>query len=196
MSKLSNPWALMIIGLLLYAGTFFFLITSSIDKLLPIPPPRVITVEKQIAKVFDLNSQEIQNLIEELNRERELLDDERKDIDEIKSSIASERKELEEIRSQIEQVRNDINQTIITIDQSEVDNFKELVSFYTEMGPENAMKIINQFDETYLVRLLYLMDFDNRLIFFEFITNQSPTRAKNLLELLRKFVPPEKNPMA
>lgn len=195
MSKLANPWILMILGLLLYAASFSYFMISGINKILPIPEPRIITIEKQIARTFDLNSQEIQSLIEELNTEREKLDNERRDLNQIKESINRERKELDEIRTQIERVRNDINKSILTIDQSEVENFKELVAFYSEMGPENALKIINQFDETYLVRLLYFMDFETRLTFFETITEQSPTRAKNLLEMLRKFVPPENNPI-
>ena len=93
------------------------------------------------------------------------------------------------VKKEIESLKDRINASIYQIKVSEKKNFDDLVSFYSQLGSENALKIINQFDDLYLAKLLYLMDTETKLQFFEKITQQSPARAKKLLEMLRKFIP-------
>ena len=192
MKKLTTPWGLSILSILLYIASNAILLIISVNNILKIPEPKIITKEAQIAKVFDLNSNEIKNLIKELKSEKEKLKNREKDLLELRKQIAQEKEALLLVKNEIENLKDRVSATIYQINESEKKNFDDLVSFYSQLGSENALKIINQFDDLYLAKLLYLMDIDTKLQFFEKITQQSPARAKKLLEMLRKFIPTEK----
>ena len=71
MNRLTTPWGLSILSIILYLLSNFLLLILSVNSILKIPEPKIITKEAQIAQVFDLNSIEIKNLIEELKSEKE-----------------------------------------------------------------------------------------------------------------------------
>ena len=189
MNKLTTPWGLSILSIILYIVSNSLLLILSVNSILKIPEPKIITKEAQIAQVFDLNSIEIKNLIEELKSEKAKLKHREKDLLELRKQIAQEKEALLLVKNEIETLKDRVSATIYQINASEKKNFDDLVSFYSQLGSENALKIINQFDDLYLAKLLYLMDIETKLQFFEKITQQSPARAKKLLEMLRKFIP-------
>jgi hypothetical protein len=149
-----------VLGAVLFAGTGTFVVVrglSSMPELGGAPP---VAESKLPPRLWNFNSDAVNELIGNLEKGREKLAADEKNLVTLKSQLDSEKAELGKLRSELEQMRTEIDERVLEIQESEVKNLKTLAQTYSAMPPAQAVAIFREMDENMVVKILASMKVD------------------------------------
>ena len=153
MKMLTSRWVLAILALLIYAGVSSLIINKELARKkehLPQPTERP-------PKLWGFKTQALDELITELQSERDRVTEERKSLDSVRAQLAAERAEVEHVRDEIKTFREALDARILLIEEDELKNLKTLSTTYSTMKPTAAVTILREMDENMAAKILALM---------------------------------------
>jgi flagellar motility protein MotE (MotC chaperone) len=100
---------------------------------------------------------ELDQIISELESERQTLATREKQLQELDARLRSERAELDEALRNIKQIRDKVDREIFRIKEDELVNLKKLAKMYAAMEPDGAAKILRELDDVVVVKMMTLM---------------------------------------
>jgi flagellar motility protein MotE (MotC chaperone) len=167
--KPSSSWGLILLAVILgtatAAGVLLFKWPSVTT--LPPEPPATRTKIKSQSRDWDFYTAEIDNLIQELQKERTGYEVKTKDLGAVEMRIAAEkqellrlREELLRLRSEIEKMRDDLTTQTTELLSTEKSNIRNLARSYAIMKPAEAVAILAQMSDANIVKLLATMKAD------------------------------------
>jgi flagellar motility protein MotE (MotC chaperone) len=100
---------------------------------------------------------ELDQIISELESERQTVATREKQLQELDARLRSERAELDEALRNIKQIRDKVDREIFRIKEDELVNLKKLAKMYAAMEPDGAAKILRELDDVVVVKMMTLM---------------------------------------
>lgn len=133
---------------------------------------------------WDFWTLEMSNLAEELQRERESIEQRKRDLDAYAQRLQAEKAELENLRNLIASLRDEINRSVITLTEAEKPNLKTLARTYASMKPAESAPILSRMDDEMVVKILSLMKPDVVANILTQISNLQPATSNIPAELI------------
>jgi flagellar motility protein MotE (MotC chaperone) len=112
------------------------------------------------SKNWDFYTGEVENLMEELRKEKTAYEQKTKDLAAVEMRIDTEKKELLRIQDEIKRMREELTQHTTEIQGSEKTNLRVLAGTYTNMKPVDASAIFAQMPEADAAKILSVMKKD------------------------------------
>lgn len=158
----SNPLIPLVLGLVLGVGTGVGLFWRQAIIIATAVRAQHADAEKpaQPEKPWDFWTLEIENLSAELKDVKATLDVREQALAAREEGLAADLRELEKTRQQIEALRTTVAAEMVQFEAEEAKNLKGLAKTYGELTPASAVGIMQQMDETTVVKILYLMKAD------------------------------------
>lgn len=149
-----------LVGMALYVGVTAALWPEMKVELPPEEPKsapvrRLVPVVK--APSWEFASPELDQLVQELQKEREALAERSRQLDELAARLQSERNELNVVTQAVHQLQRQLDDSVIRIAEEEAANLKKLAKVYAAMSPDGAAVILTRLDETTVVKIMALM---------------------------------------
>jgi len=161
-SKPSSSWGLILLAIILGTATaagVLLLKWPSVTTLPPEPPATHTKIKSQ-SKDWDFYTAEIDNLLQELQKQRTTYEIKTKDLGAVEMRIAAEKQELLRLRSEIEKMREDLTTQTTELLSTEKSNVRNLARTYSSMKPSEAVAILAQMSDASIVKLLATMKAD------------------------------------
>ena len=167
--KPSSSWGLILLAVILGTATAagVLLLKWPSVTTLPAEPPATQTKIKSQSKDWDFYTAEIDNLIQELQKQRTGYEVKTKDLGAVEMRIAAEkqellrlREELLRLRGEIEKMRDDLTTQTTELLSTEKSNIRNLARSYAIMKPAEAVAILSQMSDANIVKLLATMKAD------------------------------------
>lgn len=167
--KPSSSWGLILLAVILGTATAagVLLLKWPSVTILPPEPPATRTKIKSQSKDWDFYTAEIDNLIQELQKQRTGYEVKTKDLGAVEMRIAAEkqellrlREELLRLRGEIEKMRDDLTSQTTELVSTEKSNIRNLARSYAIMKPAEAVAILSQMSDASIVKLLATMKAD------------------------------------
>ena len=162
MKVLSNPLIPLVLGLLLGVGTgvgVFWREARVLATSLRQQQVRGKEPERP-EKPWDFWTLEIENLASELKDVKATLVIREQTVAAREERLAADLRELEKTRQQIDTLRKSVAEGMVQIEAEETKNLKTLAKTYSELTPRAAVGIMQQMDESTVVKILHLMKND------------------------------------
>jgi flagellar motility protein MotE (MotC chaperone) len=123
------------------------------------------------------NNPDVNRLIEELKREKNVLMAKEKELEELRRRIALEKAEFGSMTQEVMQFKAALERTLTNqltlIYRTETNKLQELANIYTNMPPQNAVAILNQMTVDDVAKILQFMPLRNQSSLLEnFATNE------------------------
>jgi flagellar motility protein MotE (MotC chaperone) len=188
MKFLQAPITAMLLGGLAFLLTMFAVIEKPLKAS---ATPVEHTPEQKVAGFWDRHNPETDQLLKEIQTEREYLTKKAAELRDLETRLAAERAEINQITQRVAQLQFEFDQTIIRIKEEEVPNLKKLARLYSTMSIEGASAIIRELDDLVVVKLMSFMKEDQSAPLLEAMAREGETQAKraaNIAEALRKTV--------
>lgn len=153
------------------------------------------TEEQKVAGFWDRHNPEVDQLLKEIQTERDYLTKKAAELRELETRLAAERAEINQITQRVAQLQMDFDQTIIRVKEEEAPNLKKLARLYSTMSIEGASAILRELDDAVVVKVMSFMKEDQSAPLLEAMAREGETQAKraaNIAEALRKTVADKK----
>ena len=167
--KPSSSWGLILLAVILGTATaagVLLLKWPSVTTLPPEPPATRTKIKSQ-SRDWDFYTAEIDNLIQELQKERTGYEVKTKDLGAVEMRIAAEkqellrlREELLRLRGEIEKMRDNLTTQTTELLSTEKSNIRNLARSYAIMKPAEAVAILSEMSDANIVKLLATMKAD------------------------------------
>jgi len=167
--KPSSSWGLILLAVILGTATaagVLLLKWPSVTTLPPEPPATRTKIKSQ-SKDWDFYTAEIDNLIQELQKERTGYEVKTKDLGAVEMRITAEkqellrlREELLRLRGEIEKMRDNLTTQTTELLSTEKSNVRNLARSYAIMKPAEAVAILSEMSDANIVKLLATMKAD------------------------------------
>ena len=154
---LVSPWTTALVSVLVYLGA-----TVAFWKT-PTPPPPVAqsdaaaAVAKPNGPSWDFINPEADQLIAELKAEKKTLAKKEQDLTDLSLRLQSERSELNMVTQSVRQLQTEFDQNVLRIGAEETANLKKLAKVYAEMDPASAATILQEMDDTSVIKIMVFM---------------------------------------
>ena len=159
MKLLTSNWGIAIIAMLMNLGTTLMMLLPAIaamqDTVEEIPEKTSMA-----ARMWGFKTEAVDELIKELQTEREKLEEEQKGVLAVQSQNAADREELEKVRVEIQAMRAEIDEKVVVIQEQELKNLKTLAQTYSAMNPSAVVAIFRELEENMSVKVLSFMKAD------------------------------------
>lgn len=208
MKILSNIWVLMILSVVLFLGTSYYLWTQAAGT----PPELPATMHDKevdgaaVAALWNTQTGHIEQVEQELKKRMRDLDEREASLDQMDERIKAEMIELKNIQEAIAKQEASLDSMIHSIEASKVKNIRSQATVYSNMDPESVIQIFYAMSDTEVAELLYFMNSDAQAgIFAAFIEAPVPVAIANdpsqlkgaakvarLQEILKYTQPPQK----
>lgn len=109
---------------------------------------------------WTFHTRELQQLIDSLGGKKREMDKREEALKGLETRLENERKELDEIKGQIEATRVAMGNVIVQSKADEMKNLKNLATTYSSMNPDAVVGIINEMDDNTVVKILAIMKSD------------------------------------
>ena len=154
---LTSPLGTTLLGVIAYLGA-----TVAFWKMPPLPPPTAHAVPAEAqAKLngpsWEFTNPEADQLVGELQAEKEALKKKEQDLKDLTARLEAERSELTQVTQNVHQLQMDFDQNVLRITDEETANLKKLAKVYADMDPANAAKIFQEMDDTSVIKIMVFM---------------------------------------
>ena len=160
--KPSSSWGLILLAVILGTATaagVLLLKWPSVTTLPPEPPATRTKIKSQ-SKDWDFYTAEIDNLLQELQKQRTAYEIKTKDLGAVEMRIEAEKQELLRLRSEIQKMRDDLTTQTTELLSTEKSNVRNLARTYASMKPSEAVTILAEMSDANIVKLLATMKAD------------------------------------
>ncbi|HEU5123969.1 MAG TPA: hypothetical protein VFW05_07890 [Verrucomicrobiae bacterium] len=192
---LQSSWMTALAGGLVYLGVTFALLSPA-----KFEGARAAQAETDAAKSpnddpsWRFRNPEMEQWLNELKHEKEALELRAQQLQELAARLESDRKELNVVTQTVYQLQTEFDKNVVRIKEQEADNLKREVKILSNMSPDAAAALIREMPEDEAVKVLFLMKNDATGGILASLSQLGPIeaqRAANLMEKLRRTLPPE-----
>lgn len=184
---LQSPMVAAGLGAVLYLGTTWYFWRTP-------EPPVVETVAETPHSAppvsvpsWDYFNPEIDQLVEELKKERASLADRQKQLEELAARVQSERAELSALTQTVSQLQIDFDKTLIRVNEEEKANLKKLSRVYSSMTPDGAVNVLKQLDDVQIVKILAFLKEEEVAPILENLARGGEAEAKRVALLAERL---------
>lgn len=187
-------------GVVLYLGTtWYFWRTPEVAP--PEAPVETATYAPPVAvPSWDYFNPEIDQLVDELKKERASLADRQKQLEELAARVQAEKAELSALTQTVQQLQFEFDKTLVRVNEEEKANLKKLSKVYASMTPEGAVSVLKQLDDPAIVKILAFLKEEEVAPILENFARSGETEAKRVallaerlrLAIFRKPAEPQK----
>ncbi|HYE32407.1 MAG TPA: hypothetical protein VEH27_13325 [Methylomirabilota bacterium] len=175
------------------AATFFGTLTLMVSRQAEQQAHAAAQVKPEIP-VWNPSNPEIDKLVSELKTERQALEKRRKEIDAVAEQFKAQRIELNDAMQRVQQLQAELDKQIVQVKADEIPNLKKQAKIYASMAPESAAQILNEMEDSAIVKLLASMKEDESAQILESLLKVDAGAAKRAAELsdqLRRYLAPK-----
>lgn len=122
-----------------------------------------------------------EEVLQSLNRERELVAEQRKDIERRKAELALAMERLELEKASLTELKVSIEDLLARIEASKTDDLNRLIEFYKNMKPVDAARIMDDLDIETTIMILGEM---NPRLAAPILAKVSPVRARAVSKII------------
>lgn len=160
--KPSSNWGLVLLAIILGTATAAGVLLMKWPSVttLPAEPPATRTKITSQSKDWDFYTAEIDNLLQELQKQRTAYEIRTKDLGAVEMRIEAEKQELLRLRGEIEKMRSELTTETTELLSTEKSNVRNLARTYSSMKPAEAVAILAQMSDPNVVKLLATMKAD------------------------------------
>jgi hypothetical protein len=180
-----------LVGTLLYLGTTF--LTWRIPDGFALTPYSSTTTPLAVPS-WDFANPELDQLLLELREESLALAKRQRNLDEFAARLDLERTELTNVVRTIEELQRNFDRNILRIQTEEIVNLKKLAKLYTSMEPASAATVLQELDDTDIVKILTFMKEVDAAPILEILAAKGETEVRRVADLsdrLRLVIPPD-----
>jgi len=175
---LTSPWTTALVSVLVYLGA-----TVAFWKTPTHPSPSTVTAsaaarEKRIGPSWDFTNPEADQLIAELKAEKKSLGKKEQELNDLMSRLQAERSELNLVTQSVRQLQSDFDQNVLRISEEETANLKKLAKVYADMEPANAAKILEEMDDSSIIKIMVFMKDTETAVIWEALAKKGQPQAK------------------
>lgn len=158
----SSNWGLVLLAIILGTATAAGVLLMKWPSVttLPAEPPATRTKITSQSKDWDFYTAEIDNLLQELQKQRTAYEIKTKDLGAVEMRIEAEKQELLRLRGEIEKMRSELTTETTELLSTEKSNVRNLARTYASMKPSEAVAILAQMSDANIVKLLATMKAD------------------------------------
>src|SRR5687768_14265324 len=142
MRFLQSPFTAMAIGGVSFLVTMFLLVQR--------PLASQAAAEAAGTEVrpgfWEQHNPEVDLMLEELKKEKEVLDKREVELKELQTRLEAERAELNTVTQRVHQLQMEFDQNVVRVKEDETANLKKLAKMYANMSPEGACAILKELD--------------------------------------------------
>jgi flagellar motility protein MotE (MotC chaperone) len=186
---LQAPITSMTFGGLAFLLTMFFLLNH------PLPSTAKAHDEESestaVASFWERHNPEIDQLVQEVRREKEALAKREAELGELATRLAAERAEINTVTQRVAQMQMEFDQNVVRVKEEEAPNLKRLAKLYTTMSPDAVLAIMKELDDQTVVKIFNSMKDSDSAPLIEAMTKQGEAQAKRaaaLSESLRRTI--------
>lgn len=122
-----------------------------------------------------------EEVLRSLNRERELVELQKQEIEKRKSEVALAMERLEIEKSSLRELKGSIEALLARIEASQTEDLKRLIEFYKNMKPVDAARIMDDLDIETTIMILGEM---NPRVAAPILAKVSPVRARAVSKII------------
>lgn len=197
---LQSPWVAVILGIVAYLGTMVVVLRPERVGTLPIRTGQSASEygPQPLVPSWEFQNPELEDLIGELRREREAVQKRQQDLAALAERLTVERQEIGVVTQRVATLQSDADRALGRIQDQEAANFRRLAKVYTSMSPEGAARVLAEFQDDAIVRLLVLMKESDAAPILENMARPNPAAARRVagitdrIRLFGPVPPPDK----
>jgi len=147
------------------------------------------TVEEADPGFWAQHNPEVDQMLQELQKQKQSLDQREADLKELQTRLEAERAELNVVTQRVSQLQMEFDQNVVRVKEEEAPNLKKLARMYSNMSPEGASAILKELDDQVVVKVLSFMKEAESAPLLEAMAKEGDTQAKRaamVSEALRK----------
>lgn len=156
MKMLTSAWGIAFLAMLINIGTTLMMLLPAIGALQD-TYEEIPEKTSMAARMWGFKTEAVDELIKELETERNKLEEEQKGVLAVQSQNAADREELEKVRAEIKAMRTEIDEKVVEIQEQELKNLKTLAQTYSAMNPSAVVTIFRELEENMSVKVLSFM---------------------------------------
>lgn len=122
-----------------------------------------------------------EEILRSLNRERELVEAQKEEIEKRKAEMALAAERLEVEKASLTELKTSIEELLARIEASQTEDLDRLIQFYKNMKPEDAARIIDDLDIETTIMILGEM---NPRLAAPILAKVSPVRARAVSKII------------
>jgi len=149
--------------------------TAAVAKGAPLPPS------------WEFRSSEIDELIVDLQHQKQVLGDRERQLNELESRLKAERQEIVLITQNVGRMQAEFDRNVLRLHEEETANLKRLAKIYAAMSPEGAVSIFKEMKDDDIVKIFtYMKDAETAPI-LELLAHGSPADAKRAAQISERL---------
>jgi len=175
---LQSRWLAVAVGVIAYGVT----------TMLSLQPHRLIQAQAtaadqketapRLVPSWQFLNPEMDQLLKELNTERDNLRTRAQQLEEWQVRLDAERQEMLLFTQKVFQLQAEMDRSVTRIREDEVVNLKKLAKMYAAMSPEGAAKILKEMDDDRVVKILVIMKESESAPLLETLAKENSVQAK------------------
>jgi len=155
---LSAPWFLAVLALLLMVGTQFAALKMYWYELFPGGPTVTLVKRGDPSPIhWSFSSDEIVQMRDELEERLMAVKEREAELNRFESRLEADRIEVEAIKESVEVMRDGLLDDIVTLEEAEGRNLKNLAKTYSGLEPAATVSIFKELDDETVVKILFFM---------------------------------------
>jgi len=190
---LQSPFTAMTLGGISFLVTMFLLVHRPLAA-----KAAAQHQEEEVSTGFwEEHSQEVDQMLQELKKEKDSLTKREADLKELETRLEAERAELTTITQRVQQLQTEFDQNVIRVKEEEAPNLKKLARMYSNMSPEAVSAIFKELDDQVVVKILSFMKDAESAPLLENMAKEGDAQAKRaalISESLRKTLSEKRKP--
>lgn len=192
MNLLQAPLTAMLLGGLSFLFTMFALVQKPLTKGVHEEP---LTEEETQVQFWTQHNPEVDQLMQELRREKEEITRREGDLKKLEAQLQSEREAINQVTQRVAKLQVEFDQNVIRLKEDEVPHLKKMVKMYGSMTPEGTAAIFKELDDQTVVKLMSLMKEEQSALMLDSMAKEGPDQAKraaSIAESLRRTLADKK----
>ncbi len=187
MKMLTANWMVLVVSAILYLASVVLFLkvpamphaeTGMIKNAFP-PLPFVPS--------WEFSNPEAEQLISELKTEKKTLSTKEQQIMELTQRLQTERAELIQATQMVAQLQAEFDKNALKVKDDETVNLKKLAKTYGVMAPESAATILEQLEDSAMVKIMLFMKNDENGAILEALSKKGAPFAKRAAEISERL---------
>lgn len=193
MQFLENKWIVPIVAMFLVLSVSSMRMYSYLDGVLNAYAQSFHVDTSDFFVYWTFHTRELQQLIDSLDAKKKEFEKREESLNSLQSRLDNEKKELVEIKQQLETMRLNMSTVIVQAGSEEMKNLKSLATTYAAMSADSVVNIFGELDDNTAVKILALMKSDTVGPIFEAMLKipgqetQMRSRVARLSEKMRLY---------
>jgi len=147
-------------------------------KIVPPASSAAVAQAGSLSPSWDFRSTEVEELIVDLQHQKQLLGDRERQLNELESRLKAERQEIVVITQNVGRMQAEFDHNVVRLQQEEIANLKRLAKIYATMSPEGAVSILREMKDDDIVKIFTCMKDAETAPILELLAHGSPADAK------------------